>query len=258
MQTISAAVLDDLAPQGVLRAAINLGNPVLAQAGPGGKPQGASVELAAALARELDVALELVTYDAAGKVFADLDSGAWNLAFMAIEPVRAAQIAFSEPYVIIEGTYLVANDAPYFEVAQLDRPEVRIAVGQGAAYDLFLSRTLQQAQLVRAATSAEAIALFFERGLEAAAGVRQPLLAAAAAIPATECWMGISPPFARRWRCRGKNAGRRLRERVYRTLQGQRAGEGGLAAQRPGRGDGGAAGRLGVISRAPPHTGLPG
>ena len=71
MQTISAAVLDDLAPQGVLRAAINLGNPVLAQAGPGGKPQGASVELAAALARELDVALELVTYDAAGKVFAD-------------------------------------------------------------------------------------------------------------------------------------------------------------------------------------------
>ena len=78
MQTISAAVLDDLAPQGVLRAAINLGNPVLAQAGPGGKPQGASVELAAALARELDVALELVTYDAAGKVFADTDSGARN------------------------------------------------------------------------------------------------------------------------------------------------------------------------------------
>lgn len=180
MQTIPAAVLDDLAPQGVLRAAINYGNPVLAQAGAGGKPQGASVELAAALAQELGVALELVTYDAAGKVFADLDSGAWNLAFMAIEPVRAAQIAFSEPY---EGTYLVANDAPYFEVAQLDRPEVRIAVGQGAAYDLFLSRTLQQAQLVRAATSAEAIALFFERGLEAAAGVRQPLLAAAAAHP---------------------------------------------------------------------------
>ncbi|WP_241166333.1 transporter substrate-binding domain-containing protein, partial [Serratia marcescens] len=170
MQTIPAAVLDDLAPQGVLHAAINYGNPVLAQAGAGGKPQGASVELAAALAQELGVALELVTYDAAGKVFADLDSGAWNLAFMAIEPVRAAQIAFSEPYVIIEGTYLVANDAPYFEVAQLDRPEVRIAVGQGAAYDLFLSRTLQQAQLVRAATSAEAIALFFERGLEAGGG----------------------------------------------------------------------------------------
>ena len=139
MQTIPAAVLDDLAPQGVLRAAINYGNPVLAQAGAGGKPQGASVELAAALAQELGVALELVTYDAAGKVFADLDSGAWNLAFMAIEPVRAAQIAFSEPYVIIEGTYLVANDAPYFEVAQLDRPEVRIAVGQGRRTICFIA-----------------------------------------------------------------------------------------------------------------------
>ncbi|MEX0631767.1 transporter substrate-binding domain-containing protein [Serratia ureilytica] len=139
MQTIPAAVLDDLAPQGVLRAAINYGNPVLAQAGAGGKPQGASVELAAALAQELGVALELVTCDAAGKVFADLDSGAWNLAFMAIEPVRAAQIAFSEPYVIIEGTYLVANDAPYFEVAQLDRPEVRIAVGQGGVRSVFIA-----------------------------------------------------------------------------------------------------------------------
>jgi len=183
MHSIPSAVLEDLAPQGVLRAAINLGNPVLAQVGSGGKPQGVSVDLAAALAGELGVALELVTYDAAGKVFADLDSGAWALAFMAIEPVRAAQIAFSAPYAIIEGTYLVANDAPYHEVAQLDRPEVRIAVGKGAAYDLFLSRTLQQAQLVRAGTSAEAITLFLAQGLEAAAGVRQPLLAAAAANP---------------------------------------------------------------------------
>lgn len=258
MQTIPAAVLDDLAPQGVLRAAINYGNPVLAQAGAGGKPQGASVELAAALAQELGVALELVTYDAAGKVFADLDSGAWNLAFMAIEPVRAAQIAFSEPYVIIEGTYLVANDAPYFEVAQLDRPEVRIAVGQGAAYDLFLSRTLQQAQLVRAATSAEAIALFFERGLEAAAGVRQPLLAAAAAHPGYRVLEGHFTAIRQAMAVPRQNAGRRLRERFYRALQSQRVGEGGLAAQRPGRGDGGTAGRLGVISPAPPCTVPPG
>ncbi|CAI0733160.1 transporter substrate-binding domain-containing protein [Serratia ficaria] len=183
MQAIPAAVLEELAPQGALRAAINFGNPVLAQRGPGGEPQGVSVSLAAALAGELGVALELVPYDAAGKVFADLDSGAWTLAFMAIEPVRAEQLAFSEPYAIIEGTYLVAEAAPYRQVAELDRPGVRIAVGKGAAYDLFLSRTLQQAQLVRAGTSAEAIGLFLEQGLEAAAGVRQPLMAAAAANP---------------------------------------------------------------------------
>lgn len=136
MHSIPAAVLDDLAPQGILRAAINLGNPVLAQWGPDGEPQGVSVTLAGALARELGVALELVTYDAAGKVFAALETGDWNIAFMAIEPVRAAQIAFSAPYAIIEGTYLVAQASPWQQVAELDRPEVRIAVGQGAAYDL--------------------------------------------------------------------------------------------------------------------------
>lgn len=183
MHSIPAAVLDDLAPQGILRAAINLGNPVLAQRGPDGEPQGVSVTLAGALARELGVALELVTYDAAGKVFAALETGDWNIAFMAIEPVRAAQIAFSAPYAIIEGTYLVAQASPWQQVAELDRPEVRIAVGQGAAYDLYLSRTLKQAQLVRADTSADAIALFLEQGLDAAAGVRQPLLAAAAQNP---------------------------------------------------------------------------
>lgn len=184
MDPIPTAVLADLAPQGVLRAAINLGNPVLAQTGPDGEPQGVSVVLASALAHELGVALELVTYDAAGKVFAALATSAWDVAFMAIEPVRAEQIAFSAPYVIIEGTYLLAQASPWQQVAELDRPEVRIAVGKGAAYDLYLSRTLKHAQLVRAETSAEAITLFLEQGLDAAAGVRQPLLAAAAANPA--------------------------------------------------------------------------
>ena len=97
-----------------------------------------------------------------------------------------------------------------------------------------LSRTLQQAQLVRAATSAEAIALFFERGLEAAAGVRQPLLAAAAAHPGYRVLDGHFTAIRRAMAVPRQNAGRRLRERVYRTLQGQRAGEGGPAAQRPG------------------------
>ncbi len=175
MAPIDKAVLADLAPQGVLRTAINFGNPVLAQRGADGQPQGVSVALAKALAEELGVALEMNTFDAAGKVFAALEEGAWNLAFLAIEPVREAQIAFSEPYVIIEGTYLVAADAPFQQVDELDRDGVRIAVGQGAAYDLFLSRTLQHATLERAATSAGAVDLFIERDLEAAAGVRQPL-----------------------------------------------------------------------------------
>ncbi|GLO12369.1 ABC transporter substrate-binding protein [Pseudomonas putida] len=175
MTAVTPAVLDDLAPTGVLYAAINFGNPVLAQRGPNGEPQGVSVALAKSLAQELGVSLEMRTFDAAGKVFASLEEGVWNLAFLAIEPVREAQISFSEPYVIIEGTYLVDCDSPFQSVTDLDQNGVRLAVGKGAAYDLFLSRTLKHAQLERAETSAGAVDLFLEQKLDAAAGVRQPL-----------------------------------------------------------------------------------
>ncbi|WP_145011099.1 ABC transporter substrate-binding protein [Pseudomonas oryzihabitans] len=179
----SAAVMAELAPQGTLRAAINYGNPVLAQRGADGAPTGVSVALARALAERLGVPLQLITYDAAGKVFAALEQGAWDLAFLAIEPVRAAQIDFSEPYVIIEGTYLLREEDPARQVAELDRAGRRIAVGQGAAYDLYLSRTLTQAELVRASTSSAAIGWFVEQGLDAVAGVRQPLETYAAVHP---------------------------------------------------------------------------
>jgi polar amino acid transport system substrate-binding protein len=183
MSESTSAVLDDLAPGGVLKAAINFGNPVLAQQGADGQPQGVSVELARALADELGVKLEMITFDAAGKVFAALEQGIWNVAFLAIEPVREAQIAFSAPYVIIEGTYLVSIESPYRDVADLDQPGLRLAVGKGAAYDLYLSRTLQHAHLERAETSAAAVDLFLEKSLDAAAGVRQPLLKFAATSP---------------------------------------------------------------------------
>ena len=153
---IDPQVLQQLAPDGVLRAAINLGNPVLAQRGADGEPQGVSVALARALAEELGASLELITFDAAGKVFAALAEDVWRVAFLAIEPVREQQIAFSAPYVAIKGTYLVAADSALTQVAQLDAPGKRIAVGQGAAYDLYLSRTVQHAELVRAPTSAAA------------------------------------------------------------------------------------------------------
>nr|WP_315419284.1 transporter substrate-binding domain-containing protein [uncultured Pseudomonas sp.] len=169
---IDPAVLQQLAPDGVLRAAINFGNPVLAQRGAGGEPQGVSVALAKALAEQLGVELALITFEAAGKVFAALAEDAWRVAFLAIEPVREQEIAFSAPYVAIKGTYLVATDSPFTHVAQLDAAGRRIAVGQGAAYDLYLSRTVAHAELVRAPTSAAAVDWFIAQGLDAAAGVR--------------------------------------------------------------------------------------
>lgn len=170
-------VLRDLAPAGRLRAAINFGNPVLAQKDAAtGDPKGASVDLARELGRRLHVPVEFVTFDAAGKVVEAIKAQAWDVAFLAIDPVRAAEIAFTAPYVIIEGTYLVRADSPFRAIEDLDREGVRIAVGKGAAYDLYLTRALKWAQLVRASTSAGAVDLFLADGLEAAAGVKQPLV----------------------------------------------------------------------------------
>jgi polar amino acid transport system substrate-binding protein len=173
----SPDVSRELAPTGVLRAAINLGNIVLAQKAPdSGELQGASVDLARELSRRLGVPVTLVEFDAAGKVFEAVKSGGLDVVFMAIDPVRAKEVLFTAPYVIIEGTYLVRDGSPLRAPQDFDRPGLRIAVGRGAAYDLFLSRALKHAELVRADTSEDAVRLFVEAGLDAAAGVKQPLV----------------------------------------------------------------------------------
>lgn len=181
-----AGVAASLAPTGRLRVAINFGNPVLAQKDPAsGAPRGVSAELAQALAERLGVTPDFIAYDAAGKVFDALASGAWDLAFLAIDPVRAAGIDFSAPYVVIEGVYLVPANSSIGAVDDLDRDGIRVAVGRGSAYDLYLTRALKHAQLVRAPSSAESLELFLRDKLEAAAGVKQPVVGFAAAHPGT-------------------------------------------------------------------------
>src|SRR6267143_2176536 len=119
-------VAQDLAPTGRLRAAINLGNPVLAQKDPASDElRGVSVDLARELGRRLAVPAELIAYDAAGKVTDAVKTGAWDIAFVAIDPARATEIAFTPPYVVIEGTYLVAADSPLRTIADVDREGVR-------------------------------------------------------------------------------------------------------------------------------------
>jgi polar amino acid transport system substrate-binding protein len=174
----------DLAPTGRLRAAINLGNPVLAQKDPAtGEPRGVSVDLARELGRRLDLPLELVVYDSAGKVSDSAQAGAWDVAFLAIDPARAGAIAFTAPYLVIEGTYLVPADSPLRTIEDVDHEGVRVAVGKKSAYDLYLTRALKRARLVRAETSAAAIDLFLADKLEAAAGVKQPLVEFARSNP---------------------------------------------------------------------------
>lgn len=161
----------DLAPTGTLRASINLGNPVLAQGTPD-EPTGITVDLAREIAARLGVPVEFLCFDAARKSFEAMTSGAADLCFLAIDPARETEVAFTAAYVIIEGVYAVPNDSPLTTVADVDAPGVRIGVKQGSAYDLYLTRTLQHATLVRGTDGTDA---FRADDLEAAAGVRQPI-----------------------------------------------------------------------------------
>jgi polar amino acid transport system substrate-binding protein len=171
MSTVSADVLKDLAPTGTLRASINLGNIVLAQ-GTAENPGGITPELARELARRLGVPVALSCFDAAGKAFEAMKAGKIDIVFLAIEPVRAAEIEFTAPYVIIEGVYMVPKDSNLKTPADVDRPGIRIGVNKASAYDLFLSRSLKNATLVRGEEGAE---LFIREKLEAAGGVKQAL-----------------------------------------------------------------------------------
>jgi polar amino acid transport system substrate-binding protein len=175
-QDVSPALVRAIAPTGTLRAAINYGNIVLAQKDADGEPAGVSADLARELGRRLGVQVAFTTYDTAGKVV-DAVGGAnpWDVAFLAIDPHRAQTIAFTPPYVNIEGAYMVPAGSPITWNDQVDRPGVRIAVGRNTAYDLYLSRALKHAERVFAPTSAAALDVFRQEHTDVVASVRQPL-----------------------------------------------------------------------------------
>ncbi len=165
-----------LAPSGTLRASINLGNPLLAHTDTQtGQAAGLSVDLAQALAKRLGVPLALKVFNAAGKSVQALSDGQADIGFFALDPLRGEGVLFTQAYVLIEGSYLVRADSPLTRNDQVDQPGARVVVGLGSAYDLFLSRHLQKATLLRAPTSPEVVAEFLSQGAEVAAGVRQQL-----------------------------------------------------------------------------------
>ena len=170
-------------PTGRLRAAINLGNPILAHAVGEGGAGGVSVDLAREFARRLGVDLELVVVDTAGKSVDAVAGERADIGFFAIDPARGAAIAFTAPYVLIEGSYLVKEESPIRANEDVDRAAHRVVVGKGSAYDLFLTRELRQAQIVRAPSSPAVVPTFLEQGADVAAGVRQQLEADAREKP---------------------------------------------------------------------------
>ncbi|RKR45172.1 ABC transporter substrate-binding protein [Paraburkholderia sp. BL17N1] len=173
---IDQSVVAAFTPTGKLRASINLGNPILANKSPEtGEPFGVSVDLARAFAGRLNVELELVVFDAAGKSVQAVSEERADFGFFAVDPLRGETIAFTAPYVLIEGFYLVRDESPIKTNQDVDHRKNRVAVGQGSAYDLFLTRELKTAQIVRAPTSPSVVATFLEQNLELAAGVKQQL-----------------------------------------------------------------------------------
>lgn len=170
-----AAARAELASTGVLRAAINFGNPILATRGAGGVAQGVSVDLAREAARRLGLPVELVLFNSAGNVVEAVKARQVDLAFVAIDPVRAADMEYTAPYVIIEGAYLVRSGSALQRNEDVDRAGTRIVVGRGSAYDLYLTRAIRAATLVRAPTSPAVTDMFMAEQLEVAAGVKQQL-----------------------------------------------------------------------------------
>ena len=188
---ISSALHLDLAPTGKLRGGINYGNPVLAKKDPtSGQLGGVAVDLARELGRRTDLPVELVGFESAGKMVEGVQEDAWDVAFLAIDSEREHEISFTAPYIEIEGTYLVPPGSALRAIADVDRRNVRVGVSSKSAYDLFLSRNIKHAQLVRAPSPEEAFKLIVAGKVDVLGGVRQHLAANSVKLPGSRMLEG--------------------------------------------------------------------
>jgi polar amino acid transport system substrate-binding protein len=183
---ITPAIRGDLAPTGKVRAGINYGNFILATKDAAtGESRGAAVDLARELGRRLGVPFEIVAHDTVAALVDAAKTGAWDIAFLGSDPVRETVMSFTAAYLEIEATYLVPAASPLRAVADVDRDGVRVAAPARANYELFLSRHLQRAQLVRAASADEAFELLATGKADALAGLKQALIGYADKLPAS-------------------------------------------------------------------------
>lgn len=174
--SISADIVRAFTPTGRLRASINTGNPILAaREAAGGLATGVSVDLARGFAQRLGVELELVVFDTAGKSVDAVTQEQADIGFFAIDPKRGEGIHFTAAYVLIEGCYAVRTASALQGQEEVDRAGTRVVVGQGSAYDLYLSRELRQAEILRAPSSPAVVDFFLEQDADVAAGVKQQL-----------------------------------------------------------------------------------
>jgi polar amino acid transport system substrate-binding protein len=173
-----------LAPTGKLRIGINMGNNLLVTGRTdSGGPVGVAADLSSAIAADLGLEPQHIPYPNPGQVADALAEGAWDIALIADEPARAETIAFTKAYVEIEATYLVREDSPFQRCEELDAPGLRIATSARSAYELYLTRSLKQAELFRGERMTGALELFEGQKMDALAGLRSALTAIAAEKP---------------------------------------------------------------------------
>lgn len=178
------AVRQQLAPDGTLRVALNMSNFLLVSTtDDAGKPEGVSPSMAKAIAEDLGVALQLIPYEGPGLVADAAERDEWDIATIAAEPARAKLIRFSPAYCEIQASYLLPAESHISRIEQIDRPRVRIAVKERAAYDLWLTDNLQHASLHRASSHDATFELFVRDKLDALAGLRPKLLEQQSLLP---------------------------------------------------------------------------
>lgn len=188
--TPSAAARSELAPTGKLRVGINYGNFLLVTKGQNGEYTGIAVDLGRELGKRLGVPVDLVAFATAGKLADAVKAGAWDVAFLGNEPQRAGDIAFSPAYLEIEAGYLVPAGSPIKTMAEVDRKGIRIAVAVNSAYDLYLSRSLKHATLVRVEGIQASCDTFVKDRLEVLSGLKPRLLTDAEKLPGSRILEG--------------------------------------------------------------------
>jgi polar amino acid transport system substrate-binding protein len=176
MNQIDAKMIQSFAPTGTLRVGINLGNPVLAGLDAGSqKLKGVTIDIANEIGKRTGIPVELVPFQTAGSTVDAIKTGKIDLIFVAIDPVRGADVSYTPPYIQIEGAYMVKADSNLKANEDVDRSGVEIVVGKGSAYDLFLTREIKNAALFRSASSQAVVDDFMTGKGNVAAGVKQQL-----------------------------------------------------------------------------------
>ena len=176
MKTINSPILSSFAPTGTLRVGINLGNPILANEEPNTKRlYGVTIDIANEIGKRIALPVELIPFKTAGATVDAVKSGEIDLVFVAIDPVRGADISYTPAYIQIEGAYMVKADSTINNNDEVDIVGNEIVVGKGSAYDLYLSREIKHATLLRAASSQAVVDDFMSGQGNVAAGVKQQL-----------------------------------------------------------------------------------